>query len=583
MLKKSIIGKLWISIVVLIIIVLFFLSFGLSRLLENFYYSQISNDLVLEGKQLVDVLSQEQDPQTLRSKLDLLSRFTNAHIVIVDEKGLVEACNTMMGLPTGSLFKPEELQKVFTGQIITKRGYHHHFDAPMLSAAVPIYDDNEINRALMLFKPVAPITNTVNSQRLLIFYTAIGAIILASIVSYFLSRTLSRPLVQMNKIATEMAKGNFENKIVVNSEDEVGLLGASLNYMSTQLKNNITELSHEKAKLENILASMSDGVITLNPEGKIILINPPAEKMLEKYCQDISSGQQFFECIGIEEFEFLFDKVNEEKKIKQQDIELNDKILFVRMAPLLDTDTNSVIGVVGILQDVTKERELEQMRRDFIANVSHELRTPLSLMQGYSEALLDGMAQDISKREKIITIIHQETLRLKRMVNELLDLSRLQTGHFALNKQELSVSDMLQMIEEKYKPAINDAGLDFVVNIEEELPKLTADHDRLQQVLINLLENALKHTEQGKITVSGYREKDQVCVQVTDTGSGIPKEDIDLIWERFHKADKSRSRAKGGTGLGLAIVKSIIEAHGGRVWVKSEEGVGSAFGFCLPI
>jgi len=177
MLKKSIIGKLWISIVVLIIIVLFFLSFGLSRLLENFYYSQISNDLVLEGKQLVDVLSQEQDPQTLRSKLDLLSRFTNAHIVIVDEKGLVEACNTMMGLPTGSLFKPEELQKVFTGQIITKRGYHHHFDAPMLSAAVPIYDDNEINRALMLFKPVAPITNTVNSQRLLIFYTAIGAII----------------------------------------------------------------------------------------------------------------------------------------------------------------------------------------------------------------------------------------------------------------------------------------------------------------------------------------------------------------------------------------------------------------------
>lgn len=586
MIRNSIIGKLWISIVALIVIVLLFLSLGLSSLLENFYFSQISDELVSEGKQIVKVINSEDNIKELIEKLDLLSDFTNAHILIVDEKGLVEACNTMMGLPSGSLFEPGELEKVFSGQIITKKGYHHHFNAPMLSAAVPIYDGKdgkEINRALMLFKPVAPITNTINSMRWLTIYAAVGAILLASVVSFFLSRTLSRPLVQMNKVATEMAKGNFENRIEVKSEDEVGLLGASLNYMSTQLKNNIAELSHEKEKLENILASMSDGVITLDAAGNIILINPPAESFLAKCVENLNSGQNILDCITMADFKLLFDEVNEEKKMQKKDIQIAGKIISVRMTPLLDNDKEKILGVVGILQDVTKERELEQMRRDFIANVSHELRTPLSLMQGYSEALLDGMAEDVNKRKKIISIIHQETLRLKRMVNELLDLSRLQTGHFTLNKQLLNITEMLNIIEEKYKPAVIKAGLDFELIIEPNLPKVSADPDRLQQVLINLVENALKHTEKGMISINAFRENEQICIEVTDTGSGISKQDIDLIWERFYKVDKSRNRAKGGTGLGLSIVKNIVKAHDGKVWVRSDEGKGSTFGFCLPV
>jgi len=583
MFRNSIISKLWISIVALIVIVLLSLSLGISSLLEEFYFSRISDELVTEGKQIIEVINSEDDREELIEKLDILSNFTNAHIIIVDKKGLVEACNTMMGLPAGAIFDPGDLEKVFSGQIVTKTGYHHHFEAPMLSTAIPLFDGKEANRALMLFKPVAPITETINSMRWLTIYAAIGAILLASIVSFFLSRTLSRPLVQMNKVATEMAKGNFENKIDVKSDDEVGLLGASLNYMSNQLKNNIMELSHEKEKLENIIASMSDGVITLDPKGNIILINNPAEILLAKCIQQTESMDKIFDCLTMSDFKLMFEEVRKEKQMHKKDIELLGKIISTRMTPLFDNESKKIIGVVGILQDVTKERELEQMRRDFIANVSHELRTPLSLMQGYSEALLDGMAEDAAKKEKIISIIHQETLRLKRMVDELLDLSRLQTGHFNLNKQNLNVEDMLKTIEEKYKTAVLNAGLEFKMDIQEGLPQVKADHDRMQQVLINLVENALKHTDEGQIVISAFKEEEQVCIEVSDSGTGISKEDMDFIWERFYKVDKSRNRAKGGTGLGLSIVQNIVKAHNGKVWVRSEESKGSTFGFCIPI
>ncbi|MFZ7104028.1 MAG: ATP-binding protein [Peptococcaceae bacterium] len=583
MFRNSIIGKLWISIVVLIVIVLLSLSLGLSSLLEEFYFSRIADELVIEGKQIIEVINSENDRQELIEKLDILSDFTNAYIVIVDRGGLVEVCNTMMGLPAGSVFDPGDLEKVFSGQVVTKRGYHHHFEAPMLSTAIPIFAGQEVERAIMLFKPVAPISETIGSMRRLTIYAAIGAILLASIISFFLSRTLSRPLVQMNKVATEMAKGNFEHKVEARSDDEVGLLGASLNYMSNQLKKNISELSHEKEKLENIIASMSDGVITLDPQGNIILINQPAEKLLAKCMAQIDSLHKVLDCLTMSDFKLLFEEVNTAMKMQKKDIELADKIIATRMTPLFDNDRNEIIGVVGILQDVTKERELEQMRRDFIANVSHELRTPLSLMQGYTEALLDGMADDFKKRKKIMTIIHQETLRLKRMVDELLDLSRLQTGHFKLNKQNVNVAEMLKTIEEKYKPVVLPAGLDFKIKPSADLPLIKADPDRMQQVLINLVENALKHTEKGEISIAAFKEKEQICIEVTDTGAGIAKEDLDLIWERFYKVDKSRNRTKGGTGLGLAIVKNIVKAHDGEVWVRSQENKGSTFGFCIPV
>jgi len=230
-------------------------------------------------------------------------------------------------------------------------------------------------------------------------------------------------------------------------------------------------------------------------------------------------------------------------------VEIAGKLFSTRMAPLLSSE-QKITGVVAVLQDVTKERQLEKMRRDFITNVSHELRTPLSLMQGYSEALIDGMALDKEKQDKHINIIYDETLRLKRMVNELLDLSKLQTGNFTLNKQQIDLTQLLKHFYEKYKSIVVKADLEFEVEVDEHLPRINADYDKIQQVLINLTENALKHTKEGKIVLKAYELDDQIVVKVIDTGLGIAKEDMEFIWERFYKADKSRNRNQGGTGLG---------------------------------
>ncbi|WP_028306776.1 ATP-binding protein [Desulfitibacter alkalitolerans] len=584
MISRSIILKQWVAIILLIMIILLFLSFGLIRLLEDFYYSQISSDLIESGHKLTSIINKEDDPTHLTNELTLLSEFLNAHIIIVDRDGTTQACDLMMGPPTGHFLTTAELAKVFAGESIIKRGFHHHhFEGPMLSVAIPVYEGDEVENVLMMFRPIAPITDTVNSMRGLIIYSAMAAIILASVVSYFLSKTLSKPLVQMNKVANEMAKGNFDNKMEVNSNDEVGLLGASLNNLSDQLKSKINELSHEKSKLEKVLASMSDGVITLDNKGNVILVNNQTEKLFQKENKDLELRGNFFKNPGFAELKELFSKVIESKSINQRDIGLTKKTISARMAPLIDNTTDEVIGVVGVLQDVTRERELEQMRRDFIANVSHELRTPLSLLQGYSEAIIDGVAEDTSEQDRYAKVIFQETLRLKRMVNELFDLSRLQTGNFTLEKTRISIASLLNTIQEKYKPAISKTGLRFETIIEKDLPDVDGDYDRLHQVMINLVENALNHTVEGQITLKAYTDSSkQIHVEVSDTGCGIPQGDLDLVWERFHKADKSRKRGKTGTGLGLAIVKSIIEAHGGNVWVSSQEGKGSTFGFSIP-
>ena len=579
--KNSIISKLWIAITLLIIIVLLILTLSLSSFIEEFYFTQISNELIKDGQQLIEIIKNENNSEEVAYKVETLANLTNAHLVIVDDEGMVQACNSMMGLPAGMNFNPEELQEVFNGQTVTKVIKNQVFEGPMLAVAIPININNRTTNALMMFKPVNPITDTIYQLRKQILITAIGAIILASVISFFLSRTLSKPLIEMNRVALEMAQGNFNHKVNISSEDEIGLLSSNINYLSTRLQNNIEELSQEKVKLENILTSMSDGVVTLDSNANIILLNPFAQKLFFHDLEDINLEKNFFKNVKNRELQNLFQLVNKEKRSKVKDIEIDGKLFSARMAPLLNLE-RKIAGVVTVLQDVTKERQLEKMRQDFITNVSHELRTPLSLMQGYSEALIDGMALNKEKQDKIINIIYDETLRLKRMVNELLDLSKLQTGNFTLNKQELDLNQLLEHFCEKYKSIVAKADLEFEVEVDEHLPRIYADYDKIQQALINLIENALKHTKEGKISLKAYEQKERIVIEVIDTGMGIAKEDIEFIWERFYKADKSRNRNQGGTGLGLAIVKSIIEAHNGQLWVKSEEGLGSTFGFNLP-
>ncbi|MDF2859513.1 MAG: histidine kinase, partial [Neobacillus sp.] len=240
-------------------------------------------------------------------------------------------------------------------------------------------------------------------------------------------------------------------------------------------------------------------------------------------------------------------------------------------------------GAVAVIRDMTEERQLEKMRKDFIANVSHELRTPISMLQGYSEAIVDDIAESQEEKKEMAKVIYDESLRMGRLVNELLDLARMEAGHIQLMIEDVNLSSFLNRIVHKFQGLARENDIHLGVEIENDIPDISFDPDRIEQVLTNLIDNAIRHTpEGGSVKLTGSMDEIGVRVEVSDSGSGIPEEDLPFVFERFYKADKARTRGRTGTGLGLAIAKNIIDAHRGHISVQSKIGQGTTFSFLLP-
>jgi len=379
----------------------------------------------------------------------------------------------------------------------------------------------------------------------------------------------------------EMAKGNFNEKVKPETDDELGLLGNTLNFLSSELQKNTEALSNEKDQLANILTSMTDAVITFDIHGKILLMNLPAKKLLNyPAITDKQESEHPVLRLLKEKTYYALQK----KDYSKIDITIDDRIYNLSMAPFQHS-RGEVRGIVAVLHDVTKEKRLDSLRREFVANVSHELRSPLSLLQGYVEALADGLAEDEEQRQRYLGIVLDETLRLRRLVNDILDLSQLETGNMNMNTEPIAIKDLVFRVTDRFVPLFEEQKKTLQVIVPENLPMIIGDEDKLQQVLINLLDNATKHTpERGTVKITAESKGQYIEISVVDSGEGIPPDKLNHVWERFYKTDKARTReGMGGTGLGLAIAKNIILAHRGQVGVTSELGKGSVFTFKLPI
>lgn len=566
--QKSIITKLWLYMTILTIIVLLFSGLVLSHVFEDFYFNMRKNDMINEGQQLIALMARGINPSEL---LDI-SKFINAHAFIIDRQGLIKASSSIVKF-RGMDIDGKDLSEVLKGHIVVQKGHFPEFNASMLMVALPIRTELGVVGALLLYSPMASIANNIWQIRKLILLAAAGAVLVSTFLSFVLSRNISRPLVQMKKVAEDMAKGNFEGKLNVELEDEIGTLAKTMNYLSDALSNNINALAQEKSQLQKVLLSMTDGVVTFDPHGKIIIANPQALALLPGNAEKTD-----LPCCDI--LKPLLDKIVEEKTPLTKELKINGRIVSVRMAPLIDE--NVLWGVVAVIQDITRERKLEHLRREFVGDVSHELRTPLSYLQGYTEVLLDGLVEDKDEQDKYLNIILEETLRLRRLVDELLELSQIEAGHIPLKKEQISIALVIKKVVEKLRPLAKDKNISFDTRIQGT-PMILADEDRIEQVLINLVDNAIRYSKEGSEVKIEVREKDAgVIVAIKDSGPGIPEDEIPFIWERFYKIDKARTRQKGGTGLGLAIVKKIIGIHGGRVWVKNCDEGGTEFCFYLP-
>lgn len=445
----------------------------------------------------------------------------------------------------------------------------------------PIKSEDKMHGAVFIYQSPDVKHETSKQTTRIVFISAFIAFVLTTFFAFFLSRRITYPLRQMREHAFELSKGRFDSQVpTTQSGDEIGQLAVAFNQMGRQLKHHLEVINQEKEQLSSILTSMTDAVITFNSDRTILVSNPPAEKLLQKWF--IRKGSQSARPIPPEIYHMLDHVLDFEDKI-EEDLEMDGSYYSITISPLYSGEL--IRGAVAVIRDKTEQNRLEKLRSDFIANVSHELRTPIAMLQGYSEAILDDVVQSEEERQEMIRIIYDESQRMGRLVTDLLDLARMEAGHITLYKETVPIVVVLERMTQKFMQVAKEkhVHLQFVSELPDDVT-ISLDEDRIEQVLTNLIDNAIRHTPQdGAVTVSLANELSYAKISVSDTGVGIPKEDLPYVFERFYKADKARTRSKGGTGLGLAIARNIVEAHGGNIKVESVEKEGTSFTFYLPM
>jgi PAS domain S-box-containing protein len=427
------------------------------------------------------------------------------------------------------------------------------------------------------------VDETVWQLRRLVLMAVIVAILVSLLAAYALSRRVAEPLQGIRGLVADMAAGDFSGRLSIEEPSEVAALAQSFNVLADSLQSTLSELGREQARLRGILASVAEGIIAVDPEGRVSLLNPQAAELLG-VSQQSAVGSPIGELPLPGEVQALFSECLERNELCGSEFGTSEprRQLMLYVAPAQSGGERGW-GAVAIVRDVTAERRLEQMRRQFISDASHEIRTPLTAIGGFAHAIVDGTAATEEERRRSAKMIVREVERLTRLVTDLLNLSRIESGAVTLDLEPIDLPELIQGAIESLAGQAVEKGLRLGADVVGQLPPVRADADRIHQVLVNLLSNALRYSSDGEIRVQAQPENGWVKVSVMDSGSGIPADQLTHIWERFHRADSSRARQDGGTGLGLAIVRSIIEAHGGKVSAESELGKGSTFSFTLPV
>ncbi|OZM57160.1 PAS domain-containing sensor histidine kinase [Lottiidibacillus patelloidae] len=579
---RSVVGKLWGTIIILVALVLFILTLLLLQYFENFHVNEAEKTLTQVATKISHML---EDYELEEEALTIASEILDSHLA----NGVIIKDSSMMWLAEGmedakqneaAFFNLIEANKVLSGSQVIKQEKRQSEETigDLFIVGVPYTIKSGNIGAVYVFQSIEDVEETTAHTKTAIFISATIAIILTTIFAFFLSSRITAPLRKMREAATKVAKGQFDTKVPMVTNDEIGELAMAFNRMGRQLSNNIMALNQEKEQLSSILSSMADGVITINKRGGIVITNPPAEQFLRvwSYQQGLNEEEKELPADVRE----LFTRVVSIEKEQFADIHIQGRSWVVVMTPLYNN--NTIRGAVAVIRDMTEERRLDKLREDFIANVSHELRTPIAMLQGYSEAIIDDIAQSPDDKKQIAKIIYDESLRMGRLVNELLDLARMESEDVTLQLEEVELNSFIERVTRKFNGMVNEKNIALAFNkISSE--KLTIDQDRIEQVLTNLIDNAIRHTpENGKVEVKVKSVSSGVQFSVSDNGIGIKGEELPYIFERFYKTDKARTRGRSGIGLGLAIAKKIVEAHKGQISVESKIGHGTTFSFYIP-
>jgi two-component system sensor histidine kinase ResE len=581
---RSVVGKLWMTIIALFALVLTLFSLLLVQSFDSYYFQRQTNNLQLLADNLSKTLAAQPDKS---AALQMASSFSAVHrtgLIVIDERLQLIGKSEEPTLPPVS---PKELVQSLDLRVREALAGAH--PAPerigfasgpaarnnrpqVLAVAAPLELTGGQRGAIILYQAIEGFDDTVTEVRKLIFVVGVIGFVSTTVFAFFLSSRITFPLRQMKETAQRIAEGDFHAEIPIRTTDEIGELASTFNSMASRLNEVVHALSKEKEQLASVLGSMVDGVVMIDEEGKIAVTNPPAEHFLRDWEYEKPNERAPL-------FEFYRLVVKNGQEVSE-DIPVQGRIWSLVMVPLYDRE--QIRGAVAVLRDMTKERKLDKMRNDFMANVSHELRTPLSMLQGYSEAIVDDIVASPEEQKELARIIYDESVRMTKLVNELLDLARMEAGHVELHVDTIELRPYLERIQRKFSNLARERGIALQLDISTKQSHLQIDPDRMEQVLTNLIDNAMRHTPQQGLVTLRVRGEQPLLLEVSDTGSGIPQEDLPFVFERFYKADKARTRGRAGTGLGLAIAKNIVEAHGGLISVQSKLGEGTTFTISLP-
>lgn len=450
--------------------------------------------------------------------------------------------------------------------------------------AYPVYNEvGQVKGILYMTDDVKDVYKTIDETKTILISATMLALTITVVLGFLIANSLTEPIRDVTKKAEKMAKGDFDQFVEVKSDDEMGQLASMFNYLTLKLKETIQQMDLEKSKLNTIFNYMADGVIAIDANGHIIHANPVAMDILQlKNIEEddwINKEPFPMEALNLKTFDFKDSNTYEGDTIS----EINNSVYQLKYAPFRN-EKDDIAGIIIVFQDITEHHKLDNMRKEFVANVSHELKTPLTTIKSYVETLMEYKDIDRELSCKFLAVIDNESDRMARIVRDLLQLSNLDYNKTKWNYVECSVDKLVEDVCLKLDFAVKEKNHKIIVNIEDDLPNIVIDKDGIEQVILNIISNAIKYTpNNGKIEVIAEKKDDNVAITVRDNGIGIPEEDKNRIFERFYRVDKGRSRELGGTGLGLSIAKQIVEALGGNIILKSELNVGTEISLMIPV
>ncbi len=560
----------------LIIILLLTLSFGLSisHLIESFSFDLLKRhlkNLAYGLKPQVQGLILRGDYGTLNSLARKVGETTGVRITIIDPQGVVLADSEEDPAFMENHGDRPEVIMAMAGRVGSSLRWSATLKEEMLYVAIPmkLTEGVAVLRTSFFLRDVNQFLGAFK-KRVTVVAVALG--LFSLIYAFFSSKRLSDPIKELVQATSRVAQGDFDVRVLPKGRGELGELAERFNEMAAKLKELFQENLQRKEELERIFSSLEDGLLVLDREGKVIFFNKKAQEILEG--KELSD-RSFWE-IGDPAFRETISRVRKTEGNLAEELEISGGV-FLLSATYLPTTGQILV----LLHDITHLRRMQELKRDLVANVSHELRTPLTAIKGFLEAFEDEDSREA--RSHYLEIIKKHVDRLTNIVQDLLVLSELEDKKTKLDLEDVDLKALLQEVLRPFEEKAKKKGLTLKVDFDPGLPPIKADPFRLQQAFFNLIDNAVKYTEQGEIRISTKGKADHVEIEVADTGIGIPKEHLPRIFERFYVVDKSRSRRLGGTGLGLSIVKHIVLLQGGEIDVESTPGVGTRFRVRLPL